>query len=134
MFVTHWLLFYYSAGCGANRYGASCEALCSKTKEHCQRMVLCRPKLGCNCASGLKGILCSTCEYWSEALILLFWKVLLDYFKDNFSVCMWVSLSFKIVVELIQQFSLYTQMTSAPESTLRTLYNMKSVKLTQWLY
>jgi hypothetical protein len=25
-------------------------------------MVLCRPKLGCNCASGLKGILCNTCE------------------------------------------------------------------------
>jgi len=51
-------------GCGANRYGASCEALCSKTKDYCQRMVLCRPKLGCNCASGLKGILCNTyCDF-----------------------------------------------------------------------
>lgn len=51
-------------GCGANRFGALCEALCSKTKEHCRRMVLCRPKLGCICASGLKGILCNMyCDF-----------------------------------------------------------------------
>jgi hypothetical protein len=70
-FLSNWPLLHYSAGCGANRFGASCEALCSKTKEHCRRIVLCRPKLGCNCASGLKGILCNTCEYWNEAFMLL---------------------------------------------------------------
>jgi len=58
----------------------------------------------------------------NKALILLFWTVLLDYFIDNFSVCMRVSVFFIKVVELIQRFSLYTKMTSPPESILRTLY------------
>ena len=130
-FFSHWLLFYYSAGCGANRFGASCEALCSKTKEHCRRMVLCRPQLGCNCASGLKGVLCNTCEYWNKAWMLL-WKVMLDYFIDSFCVCIKVLVSYLIIIEQMQQFSLYEymQMTSAPD----TLYNMKSVKLSLWLF
>jgi len=60
---------------------------------------------------------------------MLLWKVLLDYFIDSFSVCMKVFVSYIIVIELMQLFSLYMQMTSAPD----TLCNMKSVKLSQWL-
>jgi len=60
---------------------------------------------------------------------MLLWKVLLVYFIDIFSVCIKVSVSYLIMIELMQQFSLYMQMTSAPD----TLYNTKSLKLSQWL-
>jgi hypothetical protein len=58
---------------------------------------------------------------------MLLWKVLLVYFTDIFSVCIKVFVLYIIMIELMQQFSLYMQMTSAPD----ILYNMKSVKLSQ---
>ena len=41
---------------------------------------------------------------------MLLWKVLLDYFMDSFSVCMKVFVSYVIMIELMQQSSLYMQM------------------------
>jgi len=63
---------------------------------------------------------------------MLLWKVMLDYFIDSFCVCIKVLVSYLIIIEQMQQFSLYEymQMTSAPD----TLYNMKSVKLSLWLF
>ena len=61
---------------------------------------------------------------------MLLRKVLLVYFICSFSVCIKVFVSYVIMIELMQQFLLYMQMTSAPD----TLYNMKSLKLSQWLH
>jgi len=61
---------------------------------------------------------------------MLLRKVLLSYFICSFSVCIEVFVSYVIMIELMQQFSLHMQMTSAPD----TLYNMKSLKLSQWLH
>ncbi|XP_021936972.1 uncharacterized protein LOC110838250 isoform X1 [Zootermopsis nevadensis] len=50
--------------CGANRFGAACEGLCSETRSGCQGMILCRPLLGCSCPAGLRGSFCDReCRY-----------------------------------------------------------------------
>jgi hypothetical protein len=55
---------------------------------------------------------------------MLLQKVRLVYLIYSFFVCIKVFVSCVITIELMQQFSFYMQMTSAPD----TLYNMKSLK------